>query len=158
MPIAATADHPRRVDYEYERAGTASIFMFCEALSGAGRRPASAGRRWTGPKRSPACGRYADCEKITLVCDNLNTHTPGAFCEASCAGAGVGQANRVLLHAEAWELAEHRGERTQDPAVPAPPSARRHRDPPSRNLGVVRRRQRAAARRGLGKLTTHVAN
>ena len=24
-------------------------------------------------------GRYADCEKITLVCDNLNTHTKGAF-------------------------------------------------------------------------------
>jgi hypothetical protein len=25
--------------------------------------------------------RYAGCEKITLVCDNLNTHTPGAFYE-----------------------------------------------------------------------------
>ena len=24
-------------------------------------------------------GRYADCEKITLVCDHLNTHTKGAF-------------------------------------------------------------------------------
>ena len=27
-------------------------------------------------------GRYRDCEKITLVCDNLNTHTKGAFYEA----------------------------------------------------------------------------
>ena len=26
-------------------------------------------------------GRYADCEKVTLVCDNLNTHTRGAFYE-----------------------------------------------------------------------------
>ena len=26
-------------------------------------------------------GRYADCPKITLVCDNLNTHTKGAFYE-----------------------------------------------------------------------------
>jgi len=34
IPIAATKQHPRRVDYEYERAGTASIFMFCERLSG----------------------------------------------------------------------------------------------------------------------------
>ena len=33
-PIAATRKHPRRVDYEYERAGTASIFMFCEPLAG----------------------------------------------------------------------------------------------------------------------------
>ena len=27
-------------------------------------------------------GRYADCEKVILVCDNLNTHTKGAFYEA----------------------------------------------------------------------------
>src|SRR5437867_2577191 len=27
QPIAGTKKHPRRVDYEYERAGTASIFM-----------------------------------------------------------------------------------------------------------------------------------
>ncbi len=33
-PIAATQSHPRRVDYEYERAGTDSIFMFTEPLSG----------------------------------------------------------------------------------------------------------------------------
>jgi len=26
-------------------------------------------------------GRYADCEKVFLVCDNLNTHTKGAFYE-----------------------------------------------------------------------------
>jgi len=34
QPIAATKAHPQRVDYEYERAGTASIFMFCEPLAG----------------------------------------------------------------------------------------------------------------------------
>jgi len=27
-------------------------------------------------------GRYAACEKVILVCDNLNTHTKGAFYEA----------------------------------------------------------------------------
>ena len=27
-------------------------------------------------------GRYAECPKVTLVCDNLNTHTKGAFYEA----------------------------------------------------------------------------
>jgi hypothetical protein len=26
-------------------------------------------------------GRYAGCAKVTLVCDNLNTHTKGAFYE-----------------------------------------------------------------------------
>src|SRR5512141_2043251 len=34
VPVPATREHPRRVDYAYERAGTASIFMFCEPLSG----------------------------------------------------------------------------------------------------------------------------
>jgi hypothetical protein len=33
-PIDGTKRYPRRVDYEYERAETASIFMFCEALPG----------------------------------------------------------------------------------------------------------------------------
>lgn len=32
--IEATKKHPKRVDYEYERAGTASVFMFNEPLSG----------------------------------------------------------------------------------------------------------------------------
>jgi hypothetical protein len=34
QPIAATKKHPRRVDYEYERAGVANVFMFAEPLSG----------------------------------------------------------------------------------------------------------------------------
>ena len=33
-PIPATAKHAKRVDYEYERAGTATIFMFAEPLAG----------------------------------------------------------------------------------------------------------------------------
>ncbi len=32
LPIAATKNHARRVDYEYGRAGTVSIFMFAEPL------------------------------------------------------------------------------------------------------------------------------
>ena len=34
VPIKATKNHARRVDYEYERNGTASIFMFAEPLAG----------------------------------------------------------------------------------------------------------------------------
>ena len=33
-PIEATLEHAKRVDYEYERAGTANIFMFTEPLDG----------------------------------------------------------------------------------------------------------------------------
>src|SRR3989304_693160 len=33
-PIPATAQHGKRVGYEYERAGTGNIFMFTEPLAG----------------------------------------------------------------------------------------------------------------------------
>ena len=85
VPIAATKGHGERVDYEYERNGTASIFMFAEPLSGF--RQATARQR--RPKKDWALEvahlldtRYADCERVTLVLDNLNTHSKGAFYEA----------------------------------------------------------------------------
>ncbi len=85
QPKAATKNHPRRVDYEYERAGTACIFMFAEPL--AGWREACARLRrtkvdWAVEMAHLLEGRYVECEKVTLVCDNLNTHTKGAFYEA----------------------------------------------------------------------------
>lgn len=84
QPIAATKKHPKRVDYEYERAGTANIFMFNEPLAGWRRATARDQRTksdWAQEVASLLDGRYADCEQITLVCDNLNTHTKGAFYE-----------------------------------------------------------------------------
>jgi len=84
-PIAATKNHPRRVDYEYERAGTASIFMFCEPLSG-WREVSVRDRRtkvdWAEEMAELLRTRYRDAQKVILVCDNLNTHTRGAFYEA----------------------------------------------------------------------------
>ena len=81
-PVPATQDRPRRVDYEYERAGTAAVFLFCDPL--AGWRQATALERRT--KTDWACevadllaGRNADCDKITSVLDNLKTHAKGAF-------------------------------------------------------------------------------
>jgi DDE superfamily endonuclease len=84
-PLAATKKHPRRVDYEYERAGTASIFMFCEPL--AGWRGVTVRERrtkadWAREVEALLSTRYASVEKVILVCDNLNTHTKGAFYEA----------------------------------------------------------------------------
>jgi hypothetical protein len=83
--IAATAKHPRRVDYEYERAGTADIFMFTEPLSGwrmATARQSKTKVDWALEMARLLDGRYKGCEKVILVCDNLNTHTKGAFYEA----------------------------------------------------------------------------
>src|SRR2546423_11488872 len=85
VPIDATAKHGKRVDYEYERAGTASIFMFTEPLAG-WREVAVRERKtkidWATEMARLLEGRYAPCAKVILVCDNLNTHTKGAFYEA----------------------------------------------------------------------------
>lgn len=85
QPIAATTKHARRVDYEYERAGTASIFMFTEPLQGWREATARESRTkldWAHEVARLLEGRYRLCEKIILVCDHLNTHTIGAFYEA----------------------------------------------------------------------------
>lgn len=85
VPIPATKEHPERVDYEYERKGTASIFLFAEPLSGfrqATARPHRTKYDWAQEVAHLLDTRYANVEQITLVCDNLNTHTKGAFYEA----------------------------------------------------------------------------
>ena len=84
-PQPATADHGQRVDYEYERAGTASIFMFTEPLAG-WRKVSVRERRtkadWALEVAQVIDERYEQDERVQLVCDNLNTHTIGAFYEA----------------------------------------------------------------------------
>ena len=85
VPVPATKKHPRRVDYEYERAGTASIFVFCEPLQGWREvhvRPQRTKVDWALEMEELLRVRYAKAEKVILVCDNLNTHTKGAFYEA----------------------------------------------------------------------------
>jgi hypothetical protein len=84
-PIPATKKHAQRVDYEYERAGTANIFMFSEPLAGwrqANARATKTKFDWAVEVAALLEGRYAHCREIILVCDNLNTHTKGAFYEA----------------------------------------------------------------------------
>ena len=84
-PIPASKEHSERVDYEYERKGTASIFLFAEPLSGFRQvtaRPHRTKHDWAEEVAHLLETRYAGVERITLVCDNLNTHTKGAFYEA----------------------------------------------------------------------------
>ncbi|NEP54229.1 MAG: IS630 family transposase [Moorea sp. SIO3C2] len=84
QPIEPTLEHPQRVDYQYERRGTASIFMFAEPLMGFRQATAREQRTksdWAQEVAHLLDTRYANCEWIRLVCDNLNTHTKGAFYE-----------------------------------------------------------------------------
>ena len=83
IPIPASPGQPARHDYEYRRCGVCNIFMACEPL--AGKRMLKTTERKT--RRDWACfleeiaDQYKEAEKITLVMDNLNTHTPGSFYE-----------------------------------------------------------------------------
>jgi len=76
---------PMPASIPMRRAGTASIFMFCEPL--AGWRQVSVREQrtkidWALEMAELLRGRYAAAEKVILVCDTLNTHTIGAFYEA----------------------------------------------------------------------------
>ena len=75
---------PERYDNEYQRQGTVSVFMACEPLSG--QRMVKVSKRrtkqdWAYFMRELLDQHYPDAEKIVLVMDNLNTHTPSCFYE-----------------------------------------------------------------------------
>jgi hypothetical protein len=83
--VAMAPGRPAREDYEYTREGTASIFLFTEAL--AGWRRVSVRRRrtmidWAEEMRILLEEDYPDAEKVILVCDNLNTHRIASLYEA----------------------------------------------------------------------------
>ncbi|MGB7101967.1 MAG: IS630 family transposase [Xanthobacteraceae bacterium] len=85
QPIPGTRRRAKRIDYEYERAGTANIFLFTEPLAGwreATARATKTKADWAVAVAHLMEGRYRKCSTVTLVCDNLNTHTAGAFYEA----------------------------------------------------------------------------
>jgi hypothetical protein len=83
--IAATPGHPERIDYEYERNGTAAIFMFTEPL-GSWRRVSVRKRRtsvdWAHEIKQMLDVDFPEAEKVILICDNLNTHKIASLYEA----------------------------------------------------------------------------
>lgn len=74
-----------RIDYEYERNGTANVFMFVEPLAG-WRKVSVTERRtrsdWAEQVRELVDVCYPSAERITLVMDNLNTHHVSSLYEA----------------------------------------------------------------------------
>ena len=101
QPIPAAAGRPARVDYEYERNGTAAIFMFTEPK--AGWRDVSVRERrtkldWAHEMRRLLEGRYVGVPKVTLVMDNLNTHTTGSLYEAFPPAEARLLAQRLEIH------------------------------------------------------------
>ena len=84
-PLPVRPGSPAKRDYEYERNGMANLFMAFEPL--AGRRQVEVTERKTAGDFAHFLRRLSDewyprAERIVLVCDNLNTHTPASLYEA----------------------------------------------------------------------------
>jgi hypothetical protein len=84
-PIPASPGRPARYDYEYERNGVCNLFMFFEPL--AGKRHVSVTERrtkvdWARQIKELLDVNYPKAKKVTLVMDNLNTHSGASLYEA----------------------------------------------------------------------------
>jgi len=105
-PLSAEPGRPERVDCEYERRGTANLFMAFEPLAGR-RRVAVTERRtavdFANMLRDLADKDYAQAEKIVLVMDNLNTHKPSSLYEAF----EPAEARRIIERLEIHHTPKH---------------------------------------------------
>ena len=90
-----------RYDYIYTRNGVASLFLACEPLAG-WRHLAVTDHRcrsdWALFIRGLLEGRYRDAEKLVLVMDQLNTHSPASLYEAFPAEEAKRLADRLEIH------------------------------------------------------------
>ena len=81
QPMAGAPGRPRREDSEYERCGVAEVMMICQPAAGLRKCMVMEHRKKTD--FAAVCKEldrmFPDAQKITLVCDNLNTHTKGAL-------------------------------------------------------------------------------
>jgi len=81
-PLPMEPGKPERQDYEYERGGVLNLFLFCEPLQG--RRWVDVTERrtkkdWAHRIKDLVDERYPQAERIVLVMDNLNTHSPASL-------------------------------------------------------------------------------
>jgi hypothetical protein len=79
---AGHAGHPERIDYEYERNGTASVFMFVAPFLNWRRvavRAHRTKRDWAEEIEQLVMHDFKAAKKIRIILDNLNTHTKGAL-------------------------------------------------------------------------------
>jgi transposase len=85
LPLPMEPGKPERVDYEYVRKGTANLFLVAEPLTG-WRHVEVTDRRtkhdFAQQMRELVDRHFPNADRIRVVLDNLNTHTPGALYEA----------------------------------------------------------------------------
>jgi hypothetical protein len=100
-PLPARPGVIEKVDNEYIRNGTCSIFVFTEPLAG-WREVEALQRRtkldWARKVKWLLDEQYSDAEKVVLVMDNLNTHTISSLYEAFPPAEAFRLAQRLEIH------------------------------------------------------------
>jgi hypothetical protein len=100
-PVPMKPGSCAKTDYQYERNGTCSIFMFCEPLGGWRHVYARARRTkvdWAHEVDELLTIHYPDADKIKLVMDNLNTHCISSLYEAFDPQKARELARRLEIH------------------------------------------------------------
>jgi hypothetical protein len=101
QPLPAQPGKPLRYDYEYERVGTANVFLCTEPLTGwrtVDVREHRTGVDWAHQIKSLLDDHYPTAEKVRVVCDNLNTHKVASLYEAFEPSEARRLAQRLELH------------------------------------------------------------
>jgi transposase len=100
-PLPMRPGTVERFDYVYTRNGVASLFLACEPLAG-WRHLAVTDHRcrsdWALFIRALLEGRYREVEKLVLVMDQLNTHSPASLYEAFPPEEAKRLADRLEIH------------------------------------------------------------
>lgn len=84
-PLPVCPGQPECYDYEYKREGTANLFLFVQPLQGWRHVNVTAQRTtqdFTQQMRLLVDVYFPAADRIRLVVDNLNTHTPAALYQA----------------------------------------------------------------------------
>lgn len=86
QPLPVRPGQPACIDYEYVREGCCNVWMFVEPLGGWRSVRVTETKKavdWAHQvKQLVDDPRYAEAERITLVCDNLNTHKLASLYQA----------------------------------------------------------------------------
>ena len=100
-PLPMQPGSTEKVDNEYERNGTCSIFIFAEPLDG-WREAEALPRRtkidWAHKIKWLLDDQYPDAEKVVLVQDNLNTHNTSSLYETFPPEEAFRLAQRLEIH------------------------------------------------------------
>jgi hypothetical protein len=101
VPVPAAPGRPERVDYEYERKGTANLFLVTEPL--VGQRYVKVTERRTAVDfahlvRELVDDWYPGAQKVVVVMDNLNTHKPASLYEAFAPAEARRLAEKLEIH------------------------------------------------------------